>query len=566
MINTSRINSGFDVEFQLGSSWFLTALRGLHERGLLIPQGSIPWITDTSAITIDSVDIIFDPPGRDLNIVINIGGLIPYPIKASISLSSDGSELIIDTSISGLSTRVPFNIIGQLAGKPEIVKLKGDDQHENVIALLANLNIRASSQDGPPLPSGQHLERGDSGNALSFLPVNKHIALGISNTTLQRFANDVWHNQLSDAQGNHPFPDSDERMGDWKSVSMSVSSKKIRVMLKAVAEVDTPVIDIIPDPKITITVDLIPKLDNGKLSFEIETDSDIDFGILGKLLAFFLGALVGFIIGLFTGNPIGGSITGAIAGPIILEVAEVIIGKVIAKEIQAKINGKPLTQFYKCKNNVIHFASIKDQGQGLNLGVLDALPASIPIYFDNPDPLYQRSVLITSVFDQVSIDSGGFAVEGSSTIIERYTPEDASIVEAVREEDKLAGLKYKTADGTEVTLTIEEILDRVKSDDVPEPIKLFTLTRDDILEYKLDGKIPVACMHPVAIHRKNTIITDIRFSTGAELKTAETIMLQDAGALILPWLQLIHPSKGNPYYRAPADHSIENNFESLPRF
>ncbi|MEZ5023525.1 MAG: hypothetical protein R2728_09755 [Chitinophagales bacterium] len=45
-----------------------------------------------------------------------------------------------------------------------------------------------------------------------------------------------------------------------------------------------------------------------------------------------------------------------------------------------KLDGKPLPQFYSCKNEVIHLATLKDQGQGLNLGFLDTLPTSIPIF------------------------------------------------------------------------------------------------------------------------------------------------------------------------------------------
>jgi hypothetical protein len=89
---------------------------------------------------------------------------------------------------------------------------------------------------------------------------------------------------------------------------------------------------------------------------------------------------------------------------------------------------------------------------------------------------------------------------------------------------------------------------------------------DDLIERKQDGKIPVACMHATAIKRENTIITAIRFDTGLELDSLDTIRLQDEGVLLLPGLQLIHPANGRPYYRAPADGSIANNFESLPEF
>ncbi|GEM_PF-2124535 len=565
MIDTTRITSDFDIEFQLGSGWFLTALRGLHERGLLIPPGSIPFISEDAVITIDFVDIIFNPPDRDLNIDITIGGILPLSIQASISLSDDGKEFILDTSLNDLSTRVPFDALSGLAGTPEIVKLRGNDEHENVIAILANMDIRASKQEDDPLPSGQHLPRGNAQIAQSFLPLGKHVALGIADSTLSRFANDIWHSQLTDDDGNHPFPDKDNDQGDWKSVSMSISDGKIRAILKAKAKIDSPVIDIIPDPNIDIIVDLIPKLDNGKLTFEIQTDTNIDFGILGDLLAAIVGGIIGFVIGLFTGNPIGGAIAGAAIGIIVLEVGEVIIGNVIAREIQSRIDGKPLTQFYSCKNDVIHLATEKDQGQGLNLGFLDSLPTSIPIFFDNPDPLYQRTVLVTTDFDAISINGNGFAVEGLINTTERYTPENATIIGKSRQQDNLSTLTYRTSEGIDVNLTLNTVLQRASTDEIPEPLKVLSST-EELVEHKKDGKIPVACMHPVAIHREDTIITDIRFNTGLELKTSETILLQDAGALILPNLQLIHPSNGNPYYRSKADDTTENNFENLPEF
>lgn len=565
MIDTSRISSGFDIEFQLGKGWFITALNGLAEKGVLVPPGT-PGLPDGADIEVSDVEITFDTPDQDLDITILIGGLFPVSVQAAISLSDDGSELILENSLSSDPTRVPFGALSGLAGSPELIKLAGDDNHEPVIAILANMDIRASSQNGAPLPAGEHLARGDSSNALSFLPNGKHITLGVANDVLQRFANDIWHNQLAGSNGGHPFPDEDNRQGDWQSVSMSVNNDRITTTLRAVAEIDTPIIDLIPDPDITITVDLIPVLEDGNLSFQIEVDSSVDFGLLGDVLAAFIGGLVGFIIGLFTGNPIGGAVTGAVIGVVVLEVGEVIVGGVIAKEIQAKIDDEPLVQFYKCKNDVVHLATIPDQGQGLNLGFLDSLPTSIPIYTDNPDPLYERVILVQNHFDQVTLNGNGFALEGDSLIQERFTPVDASLVNKTVAGDALSSLFYRTTDGVEQELTLADVLDRASEDGVPEPLNLMDSTEDDLIERKQDGKIPVACMHPTAIHREATIITEIRFTTGLELSTLDTIRLQDAGVLILPGLQLIHPSNGRPYYRAPADDSIENNFESLPEY
>jgi hypothetical protein len=565
MINTSRISSGFDIEFQLGSGWFLTALQGLHEKGLLIPPGSLPAAFDGMEITIDFVDIIFDETDNDLDITMNLAGIIPFHVFAEIALSDDGAELLLNTSLNGLSTTVPFDALSGLAAAPIIVKLEGDDEHESVMAILANMDIRASNQNGEPLPTGEHLNRGDAQGAQSFLPTNKHVTLGLGSASFSRFANDIWHKQLTDNDGNQPFPAADDNQGNWNSVSMSISNGKVIATLKAVANIDTPVIDIIPDPDITVTVELTPNLIDGKLSFEIVVDTNIDFGLLGDLLAAFIGGLIGFVIGLFTGNPIGGAITGATIGVVALEVGEVILGKIIAKVIQGKIDGQPLQQFFSCKNNVIHLATVENQGQGLNLGFLDALPTSIPIFIDNPDPLHTRTVLISNIFDEISMDENGFAVEGTTAIFERFLPVNATIVDKTKVGDALSTLKYETTSGDEVELDLIEIFNRTDQDDVPEPLSVVDSTAD-LVEHKKDGKLPIACMHPVAIHREDTIITAIRFDTGLELDTQNTIMLQDAGALILPNLQLIHPTGSKPYFRAKADGSIANNFESLPEF
>ncbi len=62
------------------------------------------------------------------------------------------------------------------------------------------------------------------------------------------------------------------------------------------------------------------------------------------------------------------------------------------------------------------------------------------------------------------------------------------------------------------------------------------------------------------------MVTDIRFTTGLELTVPEAVMLQDSGVLVLPRLQLIHPSNARPYFRSRPDNFRDNNFEGLPRF
>lgn len=566
MIDTNRIRSGFDVEFQLGSGWFLTALNGLAERGVLIPPGSIPFIADDATFEVTGVEIIFDPPGRDLRIEILISDLLPITVFASISLNDDGTELILENSVTDEPTVVPFGVLDGLAGTPELVKLNGNNDHEAAMALLANLNLRASPQGGPPLPPDEHFPRGNSANAISFLPLGQDVAIGIPSETLPRFANDIWHTQLTEEDGSHPFPSADDDQGEWQSVSMSINNGRIRVRLQAKAKIDTPLIDIIPDPDIEITVDLIPLINNGVLTFELVADADIDFGLLGDLLAAVVGGLIGFVIGLFTGNPIGGAIAGAAIGIIVLEVGEVIVGNIIAREIQAQLDGQPLTQFYNCVNNVLNLATVPDQGQGLNLGFLDALPTAVPIFSDHPDVLHERFILVTSQFNSFTLDNNGFGLEATSSTEDRFIPVDASIVDQTTAADQLTTLIYRTSDNSEHELPISDVLNRAASDNIPEPLNFLDNNQDDLIVRKEEGRLPVACLHPVAIRREETIITEIQFSTGLQLKTADTIMLQDAGALILPNLQLIHPVDGNPYYRAAPNDTEEDNFENLPEF
>ena len=566
MIDTNRIRSGYDLEFQLGAGWFFTALNGLAERGLLIPPGSIPFLSEDAVIEVTSVAIIFDTPNRDLQIDLLIGGILPVPVLASISLSDTGDELIIENNLVDEPVVVPFGVISGLATVPAFVKLPGDGNHEPVFALLANIDLRVSPQGGPPLPRDEHVPRGDQANAISFLPNDQDMAIGLPNEILSRFANDIWHSQLSDENGNHPFPNMDERQGDWQSVSMSAESDRIRVVLRARAEIDTPIIDIVPDPDISITVDLIPIITDGSLSFELVVDANIDFGLLGNLLAGFIGGLIGFIIGLFTGNPFSGAAIGAALGVITLEVGEAIIGNRIAREIQAEIDGTPLTKTFKCENNVIHLATFPDEGQGLNLGLLDALPTSVPIFTDNPDRLYRRTVLVISNFSSITINDNGFGLVAQSELVERYLPEDANISSQSSIDGGLTSLTYRLSNNDDFELPISEVLQRASADEIPEPLNVLDSGTEDLILRKEEGQLPVVCLHPVAIRREDTIIREIRFTSGLEMKTEDTIMLQDAGALLLPNLQLIHPDNGEPYYRSAPNDSEEDNFENMPEF
>ena len=321
MINTQRILSGHDVELMLGSGWFLTALRALNDRGLLLPGGPPAPFPPDATVSVDDAQIVFPDNDRDIELKLTIGN-IPITIFLTLELSDDGSELIISNSVPGLDpTTIPFSALSGLAEPPKLVKLRGDDNNDPAIAFLVNLDLRVSPQSGEPLPPDEHVERGTS-LAFSFLPPGKHMAIGLGKDTFPRLANDIWHTKLRADDGSHPFPDSDDVQGSWKSVEVKAESGKIHMVLKAEVPVDSPIIDVVPDAKITITIDLTPATENGNVNFAMKVDTDVDTGILGDIFAFITGGLLGFLLGLAFGGGLIGAGIGAFAGIIILEVAE----------------------------------------------------------------------------------------------------------------------------------------------------------------------------------------------------------------------------------------------------
>jgi hypothetical protein len=80
------------------------------------------------------------------------------------------------------------------------------------------------------------------------------------------------------------------------------------------------------------------------------------------------------------------------------------------------------------------------------------------------------------------------------------------------------------------------------------------------------SKLGSVCLRPTAIRRSKTVVTEIEFSSGLDLRVPEAVLLQDAGAIVVRGFQLIHPKNAFPYFRAKPDDSTDNNFEKLPKF
>jgi hypothetical protein len=213
--------------------------------------------------------------------------------------------------------------------------------------------------------------------------------------------------------------------------------------------------------------------------------------------------------------------------------------------------------------------AITEEGEGgLALTVLNSIPRSIPLHRDNPDPLHDRHVLARTVYEEVIVDSNGFAAAGSSTIVERFQPLVVSMVDRARnpdEDGELSTLTYEI-DGTQVTLPLDEVLQRIENGELAKsPFRVQALPAN-VTTTVLDGSLASVCLRPQAIRRAKTIITDVQFTTGLDMHISEAVLLQEAGVLHLRGLQLIRPKNAHPYFRSAPNESTDDNFENLPDF
>lgn len=546
MITTTRIASGFDIELQLGGGWFTTTLRALDS------------VADTP-VGIISVEVTVDDPGFQLRILTGLGADL-----GALSISDDGSELTLTTQLSGTTLTIPFGAVQGFAGPPVLALLAGDTEHENVIAVLGNLVLQVEPQSEEPglVP----VPRGDPAAAVSFLPLGQHVAFGMGKATYERIANNLWHTKLRAEDGTHPLPDAENNRGQWEVARMSASGGAMHITMEGDIS-EFPGAVVLPDPRLTITLTLIPTLTaDGRLVFEIGADSDVDTGLLGDLFAGIVGGLVGFGIGLLTGNPIAGAIGGFVTGIVVLELVEFEVEGIVRRGIQAKIDGTPVNML--CNHNgIVQVAIPPAPEDGFNLSLFSTIPSSIVLQTSRPagELLFQRSLLVRNVYGELAVDANGFAAAGTSEEAERFLPFPVTLVDAIYTGTELTSLTFERSPGVQQVLSFDEAVDRAAHGELEAPFKLFEPPAESTFRIP-EGKLACVCLTPVAIHRENTIVEQIEFQNGVVLNVPDAIRLQDHSGMILLGFQLIHPRDIHAYYRAKADHLISNNFEELPVF
>ena len=221
-----------------------------------------------------------------------------------------------------------------------------------------------------------------------------------------------------------------------------------------------------------------------------------------------------------------------------------------------------------CSDGVVQIATPTPDDDGFDLAVLDSLPSSISIHREHPpdELLFVQNLLVSTVFDDATIDGGGFGAAGATSTVEVFEPEPVTVTSFdVDAAGDLVSITYRRDDGQTQVVALDDVLSRIADRRVRPPFPLVTAPGEADVHLPA-GRLATVCLSPTRIRRRNTVIQEFEFGNGARLRVADAVRLQDAGVIVLPGYQLIHPSNANPYFRAPADSSVSNNLESLPTF
>ena len=560
MIDHTRISTGFDIEILLGAGYFLTVFEGTFDAGKIPDR--IPTDDEGGFISIGRPNFVrilpdgsLNPQGvsADIEVVIpaRLVDWIDVTIGMGVTIETDQVKLeyrYIDETTKGLiaffglitsqpdllaevesqliqnlNQSVPMDFTGNDVAEMKVKKITEEGEFQTVYGLYLNLNLIVAPQNQPA--EDDFIARGDMDLARTFLPEDRTFAVGIGRETFGRMANNMWHNfGVVNDNGtiNHPLMDEDKKVGEYRSVSIEPVSGSLKVTVKSVFFIDNW-----PDADVTSSFLFTPRVENGSLLYDIElTEFDADTGLLGDFLGFLLGGLLGAIIGAFFG-PIGiavGAAIGGVGGIATIEITEAVMEGQFSDQAEEEAKEADVASAFS------------------------AFPVRKRLFTDDRDPFYHRHFEIVSKFDEANVNNLGMSLAGHAIMEPVNEPVDTMIVNKKRGSSAdswngLVSLTYHLDSIGDAVMPISEVLRRI-------PLK----------------QIQRVHMKPVAIRRKETIVTDIKYDSDVDFHVFETVALQDNGALVLMKFMLIHPKNSNPYYRAWADKRIENNFESLPKF
>ena len=562
MIDNSRIRTGHDLEILLGGDYFLTILQGAYDAGeipseirvnndmtirvnkpthvKILAESTVADIKVTIPIrVIDDMDIVvaMKVEIKDSKISYEYRSLDSSTVTLIMILgAASGDPNLLDTVESelrnSLNRDIALDLVASDVAKMKVRKISASDDCQAAFGLYLNLNLKIASQSKPP--EEEYIPRGDVSKAISFLPSDRSFAVGVGKPTFPRFANNMWHdfgvkstiqipmtNQTMEVI-SHPVKDGKETVGKYKRVSIALHNGALRVTVTS--EIT---IDYWPDADVTAKFDFIPYIDNKKLKFDIKlVDFDADTGLLGDLLSFLVGGLLGGLIGLLFG-PVGfviGASIGGVGGIATIEITEEILEGVFSDKV------------------------VEEAEKAGVASAFSAFPVKKKIFADKRDPFFIKHYLVVNQFLDSKVDSSGMSFSGNAVMGTENEPKDTRIIDVKRSDSQ------NSWEGIE---SLTYVLDGIGAIVVPI---------EEVLRRSYRNQILNVGMAPIAIRRKKSIVTEIKFNTGVIFLVNESVKLQDNYVLHVEGFKLIHPKNANPYYRAKADKNTGNNFESLPKF
>lgn len=503
--------------------------------------------------------------------LLSVEGII---IDLAIALFGITREEIVAKMKPEFDRSIDLGLVGanQNVQSVQMQKLVGVDAQQNAVCIYVNLKLK----DGPEAESFV-AERGDLLNAQNFLNDGQDIAFGMPGNLYAKLANDAFQKMAEEtSEGSGVFtypihetpndPESDVK-GKIHGVSMYAQNGQLVIDVSGQYFVDTPIIDIVPDPEFNFLIYIKPEIKDGLIEWKF--DYDLEIGPLYKVISIFLAVLLGIIFG-----P-GGLIAGGI-------LALAVIG---GQELIAE---------------PIALGMIEDQADGLvDASFFDAIPSRLTVETRRWDPFYKTHHQIVAQTDAVQITPLGIGFSGVA-ILDKEAEPISNVVIRTEQKDaewNIEELWYRVSDFAASANDFTSIFpatDRLAYRKVENDVEtnLFALTIPNCTEripaLKLLPLIPYTAQkvqivknqvdHILAISNRevrdltNSLDGDEAAISAAvnslvrfDLPPEKMAALQQAKIMFLNGFVVVN-RQGKPYYRDRADGNLADNLMSLPRY